>query len=105
MTATTNPVPPEDAPLYRTSLGYRLDLRHRFAWRMADFARWLLGEADALQRRAHALSRGEIAPTLPLLTSQFFDVAEAIGMRSSELAAMVDTERLNEGRDRRMAGR
>lgn len=105
MTASTAPGPSEGRPLYRTPLGYRLDLRHRLAWRLADLASWLQVEAAEIQRRSHNLSRGEIAPHLPVLAGQFLDLAETVGLRSSELAAMVDEDRLNKGRDRRAVRR
>ena len=88
---TTTPTEVEDIrPIYRTALGYRLDLRHRLAWKVADLARWLMGEAAALHRRAHDMSRGEVSPTLPLLVDQLEDVARSMGKCPSELVRQMD---------------
>lgn len=79
-----------DGQLYRTPVGFRLDLRHRIAWRLADAARWLTGEAAVLQERAHDLSRGEISPILPILLNQLDDLARGMGTDPSKICRQIE---------------
>lgn len=95
----------EDSPLYRTSLGYRLDLRHRLAWRLADLASITMDVAGRMQERAATLSRGEIAPVLPMHLDQLDRLAYVMDVSVFDLTEQMDWARVSEGRDRRAQGR
>lgn len=88
----------EDHPLYRTPLGYRLDLRHRFAWRLADLASELMQVAGRMQERAATLSRGEITPVLPMHLDQLDRLAYVMDISVVDLTEQMDWARVCEGR-------